>query len=284
MKIHDPLGETLVDLAARLVGADIPLIVGGGYGLVLRREYLQSEGTSTLGPLLPARATEDLDLFLTAEVITDVQSMRALRDALNRMGFGPVPGAEFYQFSREVSVGGQSRHIKVDLLAQVPEDLGPVSMDARRIRPKGFREIHGHTTPEALTVHRGLTELRLQSPQDEASVYLPHPFSYFLLKLFALRDRHQDETQDFGRHHAFDIYQTTRMVTPEDWEEARGIFQEFRSHPVLMEGTAIRSQFFGNMTSIGTLRLREHARGQVIDLAEYPVEDFLGHLAALFSD
>ena len=282
MRILDPLGETLVELAARLETAHVPLIVGGGYGLVLRAAHLQLTKVQTLRPILPIRATHDLDLFLAGEVIAESSCMRALRQVLDEMGFRPIPGAEYYQFVRTAVVGGRGREIKVDLLAQIPEDRRAVSLDSRRIRPKGFRAIHAHTTPEAVTVGKDLRPLVLSTQEWEAQVYLPHPFSILLLKIFALRDQHMDPGKGLGRHHALDLYQTLRMTTEEEWRRARDLFAEFREDPAVEEAVRIRMTLLGAPSAMGTLRLLEAAREEGFDLSDYPVGDFLGHLATIF--
>ncbi len=198
------------------------------------------------------------------------------------MCFAPVPGAEYYQFVRTTSVGGRNREVKVDLLAQIPEDPHSVSLDPRRIRPKGLRTIHAHTTPEAVTVGKELRTLPLSTEGWEAKVYLPHPFSILLLKLFALRDQHMDPAKGLGRHHALDLYQTLRMITEEEWDRSRSLFWEFRENPSIREAVGIRLTLLGAPSAIGTLRLLEAAREEGFALSDYPVGEFLEHLATLF--
>jgi hypothetical protein len=60
----DPLREQLRLLAAELQKDDIKLILGGGYGLVLRTEYVRRTQAATRFEEIPeARSTNDLDLF-----------------------------------------------------------------------------------------------------------------------------------------------------------------------------------------------------------------------------
>ncbi len=87
----DPLKEELRTLARELRGHGIPLIIGGGYGLVLRTRMIAESGSRTLILDFPsARSTEDLDIFLKAEVISDPKKTGAIRKALDRCGYGPV--------------------------------------------------------------------------------------------------------------------------------------------------------------------------------------------------
>ena len=76
---RDPLLTTLLDLDAALESRE--LIIGGGYGLYLKQLYLkQNPQIRALFPpntLPSARTTEDIDLILRAEVVTDSKSMKA---------------------------------------------------------------------------------------------------------------------------------------------------------------------------------------------------------------
>lgn len=87
----DPLKEELRTLARELRGRGKPLIIGGGYGLVLRAGMIAESGPRTLIPDIPsARSTEDLVIFSKAEVISDPEKTGAARKALDRCGYGPV--------------------------------------------------------------------------------------------------------------------------------------------------------------------------------------------------
>ena len=92
-------------------------MLGGGYGLFLKQEHLTSSGAPTLIPperWPEARATNDLDLLLRPETVARAKPMKMIRDALTRLGFEPVEGAEFYQFAKPL---GGSRFVKIDFLA-----------------------------------------------------------------------------------------------------------------------------------------------------------------------
>lgn len=68
----DPLTANLLDLLFELEGRGIPIMIGGGYGLFLKGRHLATTGERTLLEMLPkARATNDLDLFLRAELLSE---------------------------------------------------------------------------------------------------------------------------------------------------------------------------------------------------------------------
>jgi len=131
---------------------------------LLKANHTRRIGAQTRLEQIPiARSTGDIDVFLTTEVITDKNNMAAIRQALDELGYSPVPGAEFYQFYREVTIGGAPRNLKFDFLAApVPgEQAKTVKADVRRIRPRGATEtpMHAHKTPEAVTIEEHLLSL-----------------------------------------------------------------------------------------------------------------------------
>ena len=103
----DLLTGSLLDLLHELREYDLPLTVGGGFGLFLKRLHLARTGERTLFGELPApRATNDLDLFVRAEVLADFSRTRELADAIRRLGYRPVEEAKFLQWKREIGVAG----------------------------------------------------------------------------------------------------------------------------------------------------------------------------------
>src|SRR5580700_6723807 len=94
----DPLTASLLDLVFELREHPIPLTIGGGFGLYLKRAQLDQARERTLFSQLPMpRATNDLDLFVRADVLCDLQSMKAVADALERLGYEVVPEAKYMQ-------------------------------------------------------------------------------------------------------------------------------------------------------------------------------------------
>src|ERR1700741_4220690 len=160
----DPLLDQLRQFANKLAEKNIPLVIGGGYGLLLKAQHIQRTGARTRLEQIPiARSTGDIDLFLTTEVIVDKNKMAAIRKALDELGYSPVPGAEYYQFFREVVIAGVPSNLKFDFLAAPPtgKQAEKVRADDRRIRPREKTEtpMHAHTTPEAMTIEEHLISL-----------------------------------------------------------------------------------------------------------------------------
>jgi hypothetical protein len=281
----DPLLNQLRQFAKQLAEQNISLVIGGGYGLLLKANHIERTGARTRLEQIPiARSTGDIDLFLTTEVIVDKNKMAAIRKALDELGYSPVPGAEYYQFFREVVIAGVPRNLKFDFLAApvTGKQAEKVRADDRRIRPREKTEtpMHAHTTPEAMTIEEHLISVNIGEPDQPLEVFLPHSFSYTLLKLFALRDQIENEAKKFGRHHAFDIYTTWAMMTEEEFVKAEDLRRQYADVGVMPEGIAIAGELFADENAKGMIRLKEHARIERVELVE-PGE-FIKDIRTLF--
>jgi len=276
----DLMQRDLSVLATTLSEDGVRLFVGGGYGLWLKSEYLAANEIETLRDLPSTRTTQDIDVFLDANVIANATKTEALRRALHDLGYESVSGAEHYQFSREITGPMGLPHVlKIDLLApEVHEER--VVMDARRIRPRGVHGLHAHVVPEAETLDQMPLELVLE---EGGSVLIPHPFTFLMLKLFAFRDQVDDEDRGSGRYHAYDVFRIVAMMTVDEWNQAQGIRRRFSGSPRLNTAREIVASQFGSLTSVGILRLREHARDvEEPRLTDETVGQFIDDIAAIF--
>jgi hypothetical protein len=206
MNAVDPLFTTLLDLLYELRDADLPLVLGGGYGLYLRQKRLQDSGEPSLLEVVPPlRATNDLDVFLQTEVIADSKRLRPLREALDRLGFTVILAAQNYQFARKFTLGGQDWDLKIDLLAKTPDrNVYPnVKVDERRVSPRPSVGLHAHRTDEAIAIEDHLTTLPIAGVRSTgdlytAQIYLPSIYASLMMKLYALRDQWEYVAKGFG--------------------------------------------------------------------------------------
>lgn len=283
----DPLREQLRLLALELQKDEIKLILGGGYGLVLRTEHIRRSGVATRFDEIPeARSTNDLDLFLSAEIITSAEKTEKIRDALAKLGFEPI--APFFQFLLPSKYEGLEMPIKIDLLAALPiseAERKLVKISKPRIRPKKAKNIHGYLTEEAVTLEENLQPIDISATGEPTlEIYLPHPFSYLVMKLFALRDRVKDEGKDFGAYHAFDIYRIVGMMTEQHWHEALELKARYRDQPKIKEAGEIAGELFINLESIGVLRVRQHARATGFSIPPENIPALIEDLRELLPD
>ena len=280
------LTSALLDLLHELENTDIKLIVGGGFGIYLRyRESLRTHPRTLLKELPEPRSTNDLDLFLRTELLVDPARVVALSRALDRLGYKAIETAKYYQFMKKGPGGANAGSMKIDLLTG-PEhvfDAMGLRTDPRRVRPASSAHLHAHPVNEALTLEEGLMPVRLDgrlSSGEEAKgeIFLPHLFTFLMMKLFAFRDCMNDAIKDYGRHHALDMYSVVALMTEEDWDSSVAMYAEHRGDPKIEEACGLIDKLFGSELDFGVLRLKESAYYR----PEFQVEEFLKALRDLF--
>lgn len=260
---NDPLLITLLDLDRSL---NLPgkLIIGGGYGLFLKQLYLnENPQIRTLFPpskMPVARTTQDIDLILRAELVTDSESMKAIRVALDGLGFRVVESAKFMQFERAFEQG----QVKIDLLAApLGEFASRVSNDSRRVRPKPSVNLHARKLEEAVAVELHpvtipVSGILSSGEPHKTSILTPQTFTYLLMKLLAFRDRVDDGDKQHGQHHALDIYRIIGLMTEAEDADVRNLSKEFAENPVVVQAREIAAESFVTRTGIGRIRIQEH--------------------------
>jgi len=259
---HDPLLTTLLDLDAAL--SPQKLIIGGGYGLYLKQLYVsnnpQVRTLFAVNDLPSARTTEDIDLILRADIVTNSDSMKAIRSALDHLEFTVVETAKYTQFVRQMTPG----QVKIDLLAApLGEFASRVPNDPRRVRPRPSVNLHASKLEEAIAVERHSISIPVMGQLSageahQTEVLIPQAFSYLLMKLCAYRDRMDDTNKDLGRHHALDLYRIAGLLTETEDADVRALSKEFAHHPTVIVARQVASTHFISPDGIGRLRIREH--------------------------
>jgi len=276
----------LLDLLSKVDSPDIKLIIGGGYGIYLRAELARKSEERTLFKEWPeVRSTNDLDLFLRPELLINSSQLKPLVKALNILGYSPVPGAENYQFSRAGSDSAITGLFKIDILTG-PKDCfkdTPVKVDARRVRPRPSVGIHAHPTDEAVTLEKGLQPIILKGKLSssefyEAEIFLPHCYTFLMMKLFAFKDRFHDRNKEYGRYHALDMYAILATTKEEEWKQALELRDEHADKEFVVEAGKLINQYFTSNDQFGIIRLKENRyyRG------EMQLDSFISALQELF--
>ena len=286
---HEPLLRQLLELVKELDTADIPIILGGGMSLYLRQRYLSSR-TPRYPFDVVARSTEDLDLFLSAQLIADAGKIESLKQVIARLHYSVIPEARNFQFAKEVDLFGQKCKVKIDLLAAPPQgaDKSKVEVSKLRIKPKGVEDVHAYLTDEAEGIEIGKIAVDISLLDSTLKLknqilFIPAAFNFLVLKLHAFEDRKDDKESDLGRHHAYDIFATVVRMGERDWENAKEHFTAHKARPYMKRATAIREKDFNNPNALGLLRLRENesyrSNREVYDRHLQP---FIEDLTALF--
>lgn len=286
------LRTALLDLLFELGELARALILAGGYGLFLKQVHLLSDDVRTLlaRDLWPeARSTEDLDIFLPAELLADAASFDDIRPAFDRLGYVPVETAKYYQF---VKLLPGSRNVKIDL------HCGPMEpsirsdvikresgTSARRVRPRGARsKLHGRSTDEALGLEDGDVQISLDGFRSNGESYsarirLPAAFPYLMMKLHAFHDREDGGDHVQSQHHVMDLYRIVAMMTEEEYKHAKELAKQFADAPKFREASQVVCEEFSTKEAVGIIRLREHP----LFRADTKPAEFLSVLQELFA-
>lgn len=295
----DALKVALLDLLHELSDTNIPLIIVGGYGLYLKQAAAEANDEATLIPVElwpPPRATEDIDLLFRTEVVADQKQWGRLRQALEHLGYDAMTEARFMRFQKS---SPQGFLVGVDLLT------GPLAPDVNqdvlkitkpRVRPRSVENLHARLAEDAVGLDYGLRRLpvrgvRSSGDEFEAEVLLPHPFTFLIMKLHALRDRLNDKRKGLAQHHAIDLFRVLAMLDSDEYEEVKALIRQHKGTTKVEEGRSIVRELFADRESLGALRLQEYDtdltrlwRADVDSAGEDPVDRFCATLQEVFGE
>jgi len=285
-----PLIASILDLDSAL-GGNAGLLLGGGLGLYLKQEHLRTTGARTLlalERLPPARTTQDIDLFLRAEVIASKDEVFRYRAALDTLGFVVVPGSEWLKFKR--SIDGTDVLVDV-MVGPLGEHADSVRLRGLRARPRGLggrSGLHAFATREALGIEREPLRVPLNGVGPDRNgrsceVLIPRAFPYALMKLAALRDRIDDEDKQEGRHHAMDLYRIVGLLTEEEAEVSARLARAYADHEETAAGHATIDELLAPPTGRGRLRLLEYQRANRVSTPEVDPDLLVAELRRLLT-
>jgi len=281
------LKTALLELLKKIDGSGIRLIVGGGFGIFLKSDYVLGKRLRTLLNEWPEpRSTNDLDLFLRPELLIHPDELEPLQTALSELGYKTVPEVAKYQFSNAGAAGHDPGIIKIDFLTGPRASFADTSVKVggRRARPNPSVGIHAHIVDEAPTLELGTLEIPVEGTLDSgeiliANVSVPHPFTYAMMKLFAFRDKFSDPDKEFGRYHALDIYSIIASTTEEEWNQVSALRDDHKTNDQVIEAGKIVSEFFSDSGDMGIIRLKESPYYR----DRFQIDDFMSILHELFS-
>lgn len=281
----DPLFTSLLDLLRELDACGVPLTVGGGFGLYLKRAHLEGSGERTLFTELPSvRSTNDVDLFLRGEVLADLPRTRNVAEAIKKLGYQAVETAKYLQWKKPVVVAGAEQEVKLDVLVgPLGKYLSKLKVSRPRARPRGNIRFHAHMVDEALHIEDQPVRIPVEGATSDglpykSAAYVPEAFPYLLMKLHAFSDRKADTDKDLGRHHALDAYTIVGMMTEPEYERAKAFGAADRDDEHVTRARSIVGEDFSNGTAPGVLRLREHP----LFRADFRVGEFTSVLREIF--
>ena len=268
----DPLGSTLYGFLSELGPVADRVEVCGGYGLYLRQQELAESGAPTLIPaeLWPiARATLDIDVFLSLEVVASPAEMARIRGALERRGFQPRPEAQYHQFVRELPDGGT---VRIDLLAADPLILGAdprIRADATRARPWNMKDpiLHAHPCVGVVPDAGPASRHRVKVGALTIGVRVPSTLRFLMMKLSAYADAVQAERAGEREKHAVDLYRIVAMTSREEDQRIPDLFAGLAASPAAAFCRTVAAEHFAGESSPGILLLRAPTRAMPVPVA-----------------
>jgi hypothetical protein len=242
-------------------------------------EHAQRKGLFDPLPLPDARATEDIDAFLSLDIFA--LPMRAsFRGALTRLGY--TPRTHYYQFQKSTA-SNPSFTVLLDLLAPLdvrdgiktkPPRIGPV--DNQDSPPE--QRLHAHVTPEAFAIEHGCQELALvgQTPDGHefnGVVHIPHPFASLCMKIKAAHDHERTPIEQRlprkrGEKHAPDVYLLMAMLNETEFDQVAAYVQRFRAHPQFIEIQQAARALFETPNHPGCRTIENNIR-DALDLGKF---------------
>lgn len=189
--------------------------------MYLKRSHLErTEEQPPLTEFPEPRSTNDIDVFLRAEVLADADRTTEFATTITRLGYEPVEQAKYLQWKRAVRLGEFTGEVKIDVLVGPYQPFkSRLKVKPPRVRPKLLNvQFHAHEVPEAVAVDEQPLELPVSGIRTNGTRYagvvcVPEAFPYLMMKLIAFDDRKDDADKDQGRHHAFDLYNIVAMMT-----------------------------------------------------------------------
>jgi len=136
---------------------------------------------------------------------------------------------------------------------------------------------------EALTLEEGLLPVSIEGKLGsgepwQAEIFLPHPYTFLMMKLFAFKDRLDDVNKEFGRYHALDLYTILATTTEEEWRYALELRDRYRDQSYVKEAGSLVSEHFSARSCKGMVRMQE----SLYFRPGLQVDDFMSALQELF--
>lgn len=270
--------DELINLAEQFDKANLPLIIGGGLSLFIRTSLIKKK-TGQRYPIQPdQRSTKDIDIFLNSEIIADINQVAKIKNILNNLGY--LPKTKYFQFTKD-------KDVLIDILSAPPleNDIDKVIIKKPRIKPQGITEFHAYLVEEAEFINIGLINVSEFFKNNSVhNLFILSSYNFILLKLFAFNDRINDETVDYGRHHAFDIFATILNMDENDWENANTQLHQMKSSNLLNRIQELINKYFSSSNDLGILRIKETIlyQNNKREFDKY-INDFINDLKELFA-
>ena len=264
----DPLFPHLLDIVSDPISHD--LILAGGFGIRLKQNHLRETKAKTLMTFPEARATQDMDFFLSLSLFVEKERGAAVRALLDRLGY--TEHTPKYQFGKPFDAAQPDIVVKVDLLARTPEGED-ITVKFPRVGHGSGIDLHGRETPEGFAVEAHFQEWAVRGKRSdgtevEAMVRVPHPYAWLNLKVKAAHDwlfmnEGKIKYKPSREKHVFDVYVLFAMLTETELEEAAVFATQYKNHAMANEVRQCARDLFGISNSPGVDEIRRQSAREI---------------------
>ncbi|MBN1514346.1 MAG: hypothetical protein JXB13_20190 [Phycisphaerae bacterium] len=262
----DPMWPEFKPLWRGLQKAGSPMVLGGGYGLMLKQRWLTLNAAVPMAVPMERwldatpRVTKDVDIVVGLDLIGSREAQRRMAEAMRDCGFQVSRENPRWQFQKKLS---ESRELRVEFHSCIPEP-GEEHLRTDGVRVKhspslGSSGIHGRQNPEAAGADLHAFSFEL----DGVAIQVPNPVTWCNMKLTAMRDRRQraedpdrdEDYREFQRNaavkHAQDVCRAVAMTTRDESDRARAVVKRIRDTRTYREAAVICHESFGGRNSWG---------------------------------
>jgi hypothetical protein len=237
------------------------MFIAGGYGLFLKQEHLINSSDSRI--VIPfdqwqdsiPRATNDMDLVLSLDLIADGEANKNIAKALEEEGFevSHSPRGKSWQFFKDLE---ENQSVIVELHTTEPKSkISSIASNRFTVKHKpslGDEGVHGRTNQEAF----GCEVAPFSFDIHDVLVLVPHPIIWSVMKLAAAYDtwkRSKDDSfeskdRQYYRNqaikHGNDVCRAIAMMTIEERDESNEVLDAIRETEAFEKASDIYNNFF----------------------------------------
>lgn len=284
--INDPLWPHFKPLWLDFETAEKNVLVAGGYGLFLKQQWLLA--SSDLPIVVPferwtntvPRATADMDLIVSLDLISDEVANKQLFEALDQQGFevSRELHGKRWQFFKEV---GKDHHVVVELHAPMPEgEVENLTSNRFAVKHKpslGEQGIHGRTNQEAI----GSDLHFFQFEMEDIQIAVPNPVAWTVMKLTAAEDtwkrseevQREPEDRKFFRKqaikHGNDVCRSVALMTIGERDLSAEVVEAIKDTPQFIRAADIYRDFFTGKDDWAREVLKDQWLQEDLDVIHY---------------
>lgn len=239
------------------------VLVAGGYGLFLKQQFLLGARDQPIvitlerWPDAAPRATGDMDLIVSLDLIADETANKRLFTALEEQGFvvSEKLHGKRWQYFKEIR---KDQYIIVELHAPLPKgDDEFENLQSNRFAVKhkpslGEQGVHGRANHEAIGSELHPFRFEMEAIQ----ILVPNPVTWTVMKLTAAEDtwkRSREEHRDpkdraYFREqaikHGHDACRVVGMTTLQERDASAQVIDAIRETPPFARASEIYREFF----------------------------------------